>query len=67
VSRGATVRRMRLSTTIRLDVDADGDADLEERILDIAQQEAMKYSAAVADRLEAEGITDVEIELRGDT
>ena len=57
---------MRLSTTIRLDVDADGDSELEERILDIAQQEVMKYSAAVADRLEAEGITDVEIDLRGD-
>jgi hypothetical protein len=57
---------MKLSTTIRLDVDADGDNELEERILDIAQQEAMKYSAAVADRLEAEGITDVEIELHGD-
>jgi hypothetical protein len=58
---------MRLRTTIRLDVDADGDTELEERILDIAQEEAMKYSAAVADRLEAEGISDVEIELKGDT
>jgi hypothetical protein len=57
---------MKLRTTIRLDVDAEGDTELEERILDIAQQEAMKYSAAVADRLEAEGITDVEIELAGD-
>jgi hypothetical protein len=60
------VRRMRLTTTIRVDVEADGDTELEERILDIAQQEAMKYSAAVADRLEEEGIKDVEIELRGD-
>ena len=58
---------MRLRTTIRLDVDAAGDTELEERILDIAQEEAMKYSAAVADRLEAEGISDVEIELKGDT
>ena len=58
---------MRFRTTIRLDVDADGDTELEERILDIAQEEAMKYSAAVADRLEAEGISDVEIELTGDT
>ena len=57
---------MRLRTTIRLDVDADGDTELEERILDIAQEEAMKYSAADADRLEAEGISDVEIELHGD-
>jgi hypothetical protein len=58
---------MRLRTTIKLDVDADGDTELEERILDIAQEEAMKYSAAVADRLEAEGIRDVEIDLQGDT
>jgi hypothetical protein len=57
---------MRLRTTIKVDVDAEGDTELEERILDIAQQEAMKYSAAMADRLEAEGITDVEIVLEGD-
>jgi hypothetical protein len=57
---------MRLRTTIKVDVDAEGDTELEERVLDIAQQEAMRYSAAMADRLEAEGLTDVEIELEGD-
>ena len=57
---------MRLKTKIHVEVDADGDAELEARILDIAQEEAMRYSAAVADRLESEGISDVEIELEGD-
>ena len=57
---------MRLSTKIHVEVDADGDGELERRILDIAQQEAMRYSAAVADRLEEEGIHNVEIELEGD-
>ena len=57
---------MRLRTRIHVEVDADGDGELERRILDIAQQEAMRYSAAVADRLEEEGIQNVEIELEGD-
>ena len=57
---------MRLTTRIHVEVDADGDEDLQQRVLDIAQEEAMKYSAAVADRLEEEGISDVEIALEGD-
>jgi len=57
---------MKLTTKIHLDVDADGDTDLEARVLDIAQQEVMKFSAAVADRLEEEGITDVEVAVEGD-
>lgn len=57
---------MRITSTIRIDVDADGDDELEERILDLAQEEVMKYSAALADRLEAEGIEDVEIDVQGD-
>jgi hypothetical protein len=57
---------MKIRTTIRVDVDADGDEELEERVLDLAQEEIMKYSAALADRLEAEGIEDVEIEVQGD-
>jgi hypothetical protein len=57
---------MKIRTTIRVDVDADGDEELEERVLDLAQEEVMKYSAALADRLEAEGIEDVEIEVQGD-
>ena len=57
---------MRLKTQIHLEVDTDGDEELRVRILDIAQQEVMRYSAAVADRLEEEGITDVEIDVAGD-
>ena len=57
---------MKITTTIRVDVDAGGDEELEERILDLAQEEVMKYSAALADRLEAEGIEDVEIDVQGD-
>jgi len=57
---------MKLRTKIHVEVDADGDEELERRILDIAQEEAMRYSAAVADRLEEEGIENVEIELEGD-
>ena len=57
---------MKLTTQIHLEVDTDGDEELRVRILDIAQQEVMRYSAAVADRLEEEGITDVEIDVAGD-
>ena len=65
-SRGTHVA-MKLKTQIHLEVDTDGDDELQQRILDIAQQEVMRYSAAVADRLEEEGITDVEIEVGGRT
>ena len=57
---------MKLTTQIHIEVDTDGDDELKERILEITQQEVMRYSAAVADRLEAEGISDVEIEVAGD-
>jgi hypothetical protein len=57
---------MKITTTIRVDVDAGGDEQLEERILDLAQEEVLRYSAALADRLEAEGIADVEIDVQGD-
>jgi hypothetical protein len=57
---------MKLTTQIHLEVDTDGDEELRVRILEIAQQEVMRYSAAVADRLEAEGIADVEIDVAGD-
>ena len=57
---------MKITTTIRIDVDAGGDEELEEEVLDLAQEEVMKFSAALADRLEAEGIEDVEIDVQGD-
>jgi hypothetical protein len=56
---------LKITTTVRIDVDADGDDELETRILDIAQEELLKYSAALADRLEAEGIEDVALEVSG--
>jgi hypothetical protein len=57
---------MRIRTSIAVNIDADGDEELEQQILDIVQQELMKYSAAVADRLEEEGIDNVEIDIEGD-
>jgi len=57
---------MKIRTTIRIDVDAGGDEELEERVLDLAQEEVMKFSASLADRLEADGIEDVEIDVQGD-
>ena len=59
---------MKLTTQIHIEIDTDGDGDedLHERIRAITQEEVMRYSAAVADRLEAEGITDVDIEIEGD-
>ena len=57
---------MKLTTQVHIEIDSDGDDELRERIRAITQEEVMRYSAAVADRLEAEGITDVEIEIAGD-
>jgi len=57
---------MKLTTQVHIEIDSDGDDELRERIRAITQEEVMRYSAAVADRLEAEGITDVEIEVAGD-
>jgi hypothetical protein len=57
---------MKLTTQIHIEIDTDGDDELHERIREITQEEVMRYSAAVADRLEAEGITDVDIDIAGD-
>ena len=57
---------MKLTTQVHIEIDTDGDDELHERIRLITQEEVMRYSAAVADRLEAEGITDVDIEIEGD-
>ena len=56
---------MRLTTRIHVEVETDGDEELQQRVLDIAQEEAMRFSAAVADRLEEEGIDDVAISVQG--
>jgi hypothetical protein len=58
---------MKITTTVRLDIDAGGDDELEGRVLALAQEEILRYSAALADRLEQEGIADVEIDVKGDS
>jgi hypothetical protein len=48
---------------IRLSINSDVDDDDEERaelVASIVQEESRKFTSALADRLEAEGVTDVE-------
>ena len=56
---------MKITTSISINVEGESEA-LRERVLELAQQEIMRYSAALADRLEEEGIEDVEIGIEGD-
>ena len=56
---------MKITTAISIEVESE-DEDTRERVLDLAQEEVMRFSAALADRLEAEGIEDVEIDVKGD-
>lgn len=56
---------MRITTSISINVEGEDEA-LRERVLELAQQEVMRFSAALADRLEEEGIEDVEIGIEGD-
>jgi hypothetical protein len=56
---------MRITTAISINVEGE-DEELRERLLELAQQEVMRFSAALADRLEEEGIEDVEIGIEGD-
>lgn len=51
---------MKLSMDINVDV-SDTTPDVEELVLDIAMQEARKFSAALTDRLEQEGVKDIQI------
>lgn len=53
---------LKLNLTINADVeDESGDQAVEERVLDIAMEEGRKFAAALTDRLEAEGIDDIQI------
>jgi hypothetical protein len=54
---------MNLKMSITWDLDT-GDDDLDRRILDIAEDEGRKAAAALADRLEDEGIDDVRLILK---
>ena len=56
---------MKITTAISIQVEGE-DEEQRERVLDLAQQEVMRFSAALADRLEAEGIENVEIDVQGD-
>jgi len=56
---------MKITTSISINVEGESEA-LCERVLELAQQEIMRYSAALADRLEEEGIEDVTIGIEGD-
>ena len=56
---------MKITTSISIEVESE-DEDTRERVFDFAQQEVMRFSAALADRLEADGIEDVEIDVKGD-
>jgi hypothetical protein len=56
---------MKITTSISIEVESE-DEDTRERVFDLAQQEVMRFSAALADRLEADGIEDVEIDVKGD-
>jgi hypothetical protein len=58
---------MKITTTVGLDIDAGGDKALEDRVLALAQEEILRYSAALADRLEEEGIADVQVDVKGDS
>jgi len=56
---------MKITTSISINVEGESET-LRERVLELAQQEIMRYSAALADRLEEEGIEDVTIGIEGD-
>ncbi len=59
------ISAMKITTSISINVEGESEA-LRERVLELAQQEIMRYSAALADRLEEEGIEDVTIGIEGD-
>ena len=56
---------MKITTAIRVHVE-DDDEEQRERVLDLAQEEVLRFSAALANRLEEEGIEGVEIAIEGD-
>jgi len=56
---------MKITTSISINVVGESEA-LRARVLELAQEEIMRYSAALADRLEEEGIEDVTIGIEGD-
>ena len=51
---------MNLNIRMEFDVEADDD-DTEEQVLDIAEQEGLKFAAQLSDRLEQEGVKDIQV------
>ena len=56
---------MKITTAISIEVEG-AEEETRERVLGLAQEEILRFSAALADRLEEEGIEDVEINVQGD-
>ncbi len=56
---------MKITTAISIEVEGAAE-ETRERVLGLAQEEILRFSAALADRLEEEGIEDVEIDVQGD-
>jgi hypothetical protein len=56
---------MKITTAISIEVEG-AEEETRERVLGLAQEEILRFSAALADRLEEEGIEDVEIDVQGD-
>ena len=56
---------MELKIWISFDVDT-GDEEVDAQIFEIAAEEARKFTAALADRLEDEGVESVRISLNED-
>jgi hypothetical protein len=54
---------MKLNLSIQIDVE-DADDDVAEQVASIAEEEGRKYVAALTDRLEEEGVTGVQIDLK---
>ena len=56
---------MKITTAISITVEGVVE-ETRERVLALAQEEVLRFSAALADRLEDEGIEDVELDVQGD-
>jgi ferritin-like protein len=56
---------MKITTAISITVEGV-EEETRERVLALAQEEVLRFSAALADRLEEEGIEDVELDVQGD-
>jgi ferritin-like protein len=56
---------MKITTAISIEVEG-AEEETRERVIGLAQEEILRFSAALADRLEEEGIEDVEIDVQGD-